>query len=241
MRPSRYPVGMQREVPDPQLQLTWQNINRCPAGTVPIPRTRKRDLKSMKTVTPMSSLGHESSSIQAMSLDTYGAKAEINVGTHMQSPMNSQLVHPVLFGDYKTRLFAYWTASNSTVTKSGCFNTVCAGFVQASSKIFPGAPIIPLSIYNGPQYSIQVMVFKDQETGNWWLMFGDESVGYWPSSLFGNTFNHSSLIEWGGEVINTGSSGQHTITQMGSGHFSSEGFGKSGHFRNILIVDFKNN
>ncbi|RWR72562.1 hypothetical protein CKAN_00079200 [Cinnamomum micranthum f. kanehirae] len=101
-----------------------------------------------------------------------------------------------------------------------------------------------IDIYRQPAFNhpfLRNHTIQDQETGNWWWMFGDEGVGYWPSSLFGNTFNHSSLIEWEGEVINTGSSGQHTTTQMGSGHFSSEGFGKSGHFRNILVVDFKNN
>ncbi|KAK9285713.1 hypothetical protein L1049_024912 [Liquidambar formosana] len=43
-------------------------------------------------------------------------------------------------------------------------------------------------------------------------------------------------------AIQTSSSdGQHTSTQMGSGHFLEEGVGKSSSFRNIQIVDASNN
>ena len=34
--------------------------------------------------------------------------------------------------------------------------------------------------------------------------------------------------------------GQHTYTEMGSGHFPGEGFGKASYFKNIQIVDNSN-
>ncbi|KAF9619550.1 hypothetical protein IFM89_007377 [Coptis chinensis] len=40
-------------------------------------------------------------------------------------------------------------------------------------------------------------------------------------------------MEWGGEVVNSQPDGEHTATQMGSGHFPKEGFGKSSYFVNI--------
>ncbi|CAM8984137.1 unnamed protein product [Rhodiola kirilowii] len=32
----------------------------------------------------------------------------------------------------------------------------------------------------------------------------------------------------------------HTATQMGSGHFAGEGFGKASYFRNLQVVDWDN-
>lgn len=49
------------------------------------------------------------------------------------------------------------------------------------------------------------------------------------------------MIEWGGEVVNTASDGQHTTTQMGSGQFPDQGFSKASYFKNIQIVDESNN
>ena len=47
----------------------------------------------------------------------------------------------------------------------------------------------------------------------------------------------SNVINWGGEIINDSPEGHHTQTQMGSGHFPSEGYGKASYFRNIQYKD----
>ncbi|KAL6005969.1 hypothetical protein ACLOJK_040014 [Asimina triloba] len=147
-------------------------------------------------------------------------------------------VHPLLFGDDKTRLFTYWTGDG--FNKTGCFNLLCPGFVQVSQDIVLGADITPLSAYNGTQYVIDLLVYKDPNNGNWWLIYGNKHpVGYWPTSLFKN-LKQANLIEWGGEVLNAAKDGAHTSTQMGSGHFPLEGLGKASYFRNILTVDRSN-
>ncbi|KAG5520828.1 hypothetical protein RHGRI_033408 [Rhododendron griersonianum] len=48
------------------------------------------------------------------------------------------------------------------------------------------------------------------------------------------------MVQFGGEVVNSNPSGPHTATQMGSGHFASEGFGKASYFRNLQVVDSDN-
>ncbi|KAJ8637115.1 hypothetical protein MRB53_011382 [Persea americana] len=45
---------------------------------------------------------------------------------------------------------------------------------------------------------------------------------------------HASHVRWSGEVLNTGA-GRHTVTQMGSGHFSNEGFKKAAYFANAKV------
>lgn len=74
------------------------------------------------------------------------------------------------------------------------------------------------------------------------MQFGNDYVlGYWPSFLFSYLAESASMIEWGGEVVNSEADGQHTSTQMGSGHFPEEGFSKASYFRNIQVVDASNN
>ncbi|KAL8500661.1 hypothetical protein ACS0TY_020295 [Phlomoides rotata] len=193
----------------------------------------------------------------------YGAKATINVwdpkiqqpnefslsqlwilGGSFASDLNSieagWQVSPDLYGDNNTRLFTYWTSDAYQAT--GCYNLLCSGFIQINNEIAMGASIYPISNYHSSQYDISILVWKDPKEGNWWMQFGNDYVlGYWPAYLFSYLSDSASMIEWGGEVVNSQSDGQHTTTQMGSGHFPEEGFGKSSYIRNIQVVDQSNN
>ncbi|GJY26787.1 formate dehydrogenase subunit alpha like protein [Tanacetum coccineum] len=192
----------------------------------------------------------------------YGAKATMNVwepkiqqtnefslsqiwllGGSFASDLNSieagWQVSPDLYGDNNTRFFTYWTSDAYQAT--GCYNLLCSGFIQINHEIALGASISPLSKYHDSQYDISILVWKDPEQGNWWMQFGRGNVlGYWPASLFSYLTDSASMIQWGGEVVNSASDGQHTTTQMGSGHFPEEGFGKASYFRNVQVVDGSN-
>ncbi|XP_076900502.1 protein neprosin-like [Bidens hawaiensis] len=193
----------------------------------------------------------------------YGAKATMNVwepkiqqpnefslsqiwilggsfGEDLNSIEAGWQVSPDLYGDNNTRLFTYWTSDAYQAT--GCYNLLCSGFIQINNNIAMGASISPVSAYRNSQYDISILVWKDQKEGNWWMQFGNGYVlGYWPSFLFSYLADSASMIEWGGEVVNSEPDGQHTSTQMGSGRFPEEGFGKSSYFRNIQVVDKENN
>ncbi|KAJ0876322.1 putative neprosin [Helianthus annuus] len=192
----------------------------------------------------------------------YGAKATMNVwnpkihqsnefslsqiwllGGSFASDLNSieagWQVSPDLYGDNNTRLFIYWTSDAYQAT--GCYNLLCSGFIQTNNEIALGGSISPISQFDGSQYDITILIWKDPDEGNWWMQFGNGKVlGYWPATLFSYLTESASLIEWGGEVVNTASDGQHTTTQMGSGQFPQEGFSKASYFRNIQIVDESN-
>ncbi|RDY02114.1 hypothetical protein CR513_14464 [Mucuna pruriens] len=125
---------------------------------------------------------------------------------------------------------------------TGCYNLLCSGFVQTNNRIAIGAAISPTSSYAGGQFDISLLIWKDPKHGNWWLEFGSGIlVGYWPSFLFTHLRDHASMVQFGGEVVNSRQSGSHTSTQMGSGHFAGEGFGKASYFRNMQVVDWDNN
>jgi len=73
------------------------------------------------------------------------------------------------------------------------------------------------------------------------LDFGDrQSVGYWPASLFSHLADNAMTVQWGGEIVNKGSGGMHTSTQMGSGHFAEESFSRASYFKDIQVVDWDN-
>ncbi|XP_050224702.1 uncharacterized protein LOC126674311 [Mercurialis annua] len=210
-----------------------------------------------------SGTGHEHAVVFVNGDQYYGAKANVNVwaprvadqyefslsqiwvisgsfGNDLNTIEAGWQVSPELYGDNYPRFFTYWTTDAYQAT--GCYNLLCSGFVQTNNKIAIGAAISPRSSYNGRQFDIGLMVWKDPKHGNWWLEFGSGLlVGYWPAFLFSHLRSHASMVQFGGEIVNSRSSGYHTSTQMGSGHFATEGFGKASYFRNLQVVDWDNN
>ncbi|PIN09020.1 hypothetical protein CDL12_18395 [Handroanthus impetiginosus] len=208
--------------------------------------------------------GHEHAiAFTTRSEEVYGAKATINVwdpsievvnefslsqiwvlsGSFDGSDLNSieagWQVSPELYGDSRPRLFTYWTSDAYQAT--GCYNLLCSGFVQTNSKIAIGAAISPVSSIGGSQYDVTILIWKDPKLGNWWMGFGDSTlVGYWPTELFTHLADRATMVEWGGEVVNSRPNDEHTSTQMGSGHFAEDGFGKASYFRNLEVVDLDN-
>ncbi|XP_061363476.1 protein neprosin-like isoform X2 [Gastrolobium bilobum] len=223
--------------------------------TIPKPRSAQPDLINQS--------GHQHAIAYVEGDKYYGAKATINVwepkiqqpnefslsqlwilggsfGQDLNSIEAGWQVSPDLYGDNNTRLFTYWTSDAYQAT--GCYNLLCSGFIQVNSEIAMGASISPISAYRNSQFDISILIWKDPKEGHWWMQFGNDYVlGYWPSFLFSYLADSASMIEWGGEVVNSEPDGQHTSTQMGSGHFPEEGFGKASYFRNVQVVDSSNN
>ncbi|KAL2347509.1 hypothetical protein Fmac_001509 [Flemingia macrophylla] len=207
--------------------------------------------------------GHEHAVGYVSGAQYYGAKASINVwaprvanqdefslsqmwvisgsfGDDLNTIEAGWQVSPELYGDTYPRFFTYWTSDAYQAT--GCYNLLCSGFVQTNNRIAIGAAISPTSSYAGGQFDISLLIWKDPKHGNWWLEFGSGIlVGYWPSFLFTHLRDRASMVQFGGEVVNSRQSGSHTSTQMGSGHYAGEGFGKASYFRNMQVVDWDNN
>ncbi|KAJ6431124.1 hypothetical protein OIU84_018590 [Salix udensis] len=204
----------------------------CPEGTVPIRRTTEQDMLRASSVRRFgrkprrhvrrdtNSNGHEHAVGYVTGEQYYGAKASINVWA------------PRVFNQYEFSLSQLWVISGSF---GDDLNTIEAGW-QVSPELYGD------NYPRGGQFDISLLVWKDPKHGNWWLEFGNGVlVGYWPSFLFTHLRDHASMVQFGGEVVNSRPSGFHTSTQMGSGHFAGEGFGKASYFRNLQVVDWDNN
>ncbi|KAH9720343.1 hypothetical protein KPL70_006057 [Citrus sinensis] len=243
--PPARPKGDEREeTATESLQLWTDSGESCPEGTVPIRRTTEKDILRASSIKRFGRKlrrhvrrdstggGHEHAVVFVNGEQYYGAKASLNVWTPR--------VSPELYGDNYPRFFTYWTTDAYQAT--GCYNLLCSGFVQTNNKIAIGAAISPRSSYNGRQFDIGLMIWKDPKHGHWWLQFGSGLlVGYWPAFLFSHLRSHASMVQFGGEIVNSRSSGFHTFTQMGSGHFAGEGFRRAAYFRNLQVVDWDNN
>ena len=80
-------------------------------------------------------------------------------------------------------------------------------------------------------------MFQNTDSGHWWLNVGNEAIGYWPDTILPSLRGSAELVSWGGEVYDSQAEGHHTSTQMGSGHFPDEGFGKASYVRNVQYMD----
>ncbi|KAF5738440.1 hypothetical protein HS088_TW13G01339 [Tripterygium wilfordii] len=145
-------------------------------------------------------------------------------------------VYPAIYNnDPRPRLFIFWTNDGYRTTR--CYNLECPGFVQTNKDVVIGGPFYTISSYEGIQYDIHVLIWKDSNHGNWWLMYNNIVVGYWPRILFTHLANNpASNVMWGGEVINSWPNNKHTSTEMGSRRFAQLGHQKASYFENIEVV-----
>ncbi|KFK37238.1 hypothetical protein AALP_AA4G231800 [Arabis alpina] len=106
-------------------------------------------------------------------------------------------VYPQIYGDNNPRLFVYWTSDG--YQKTGCYNLLCAGFIQTNKQYSVGGVYANVSQYNGIQLELNLLIWKDQKTGNWWLRINDDVfMGYWPGSLFNSLGDGATDVQWGG-------------------------------------------
>ncbi|KAI3817530.1 hypothetical protein L1987_11325 [Smallanthus sonchifolius] len=255
---------------NPEIKQLWNSKGEtCPNGTIPIRRTSGSDILRTISISKFrkqfsrkdipAAPDHEHAIGYVKDGEFYGGKALLNVwrpnvtgngfslsqiwviadvATHDANTVEAGWqVYPHVHKDSLPRLFTYWTPNGY---RFGCYNLECPGFVQTNHKLSLGAAIDPISTYNGQQYDVAFMIWKDVKSGDWWLRVGSEVIGYWPATLFSDLRDHATSIQYGGEVYSEKSS-KHTSNQMGSGHFPDEGLGKAAYARNLEVVDEMNN
>ncbi|KAH7439905.1 hypothetical protein KP509_04G081100 [Ceratopteris richardii] len=185
----------------------WHSRGQCPERTVPIRRPSVNDLYATTQV--------DHTSIYGTSAVFNAWKPAVVLPIEM-SIAQLWLVSGTYSGTNLNTIEAGWMRDYYKAT--GCLNLNCPGFVQVTHEMLLGGTIAPMSTYRGKQFDVQpVIVWKDKPTGDWWL--------------------RASIVQWGGEITNSFIGNQHTSTQMGSGHFPTEGFSRAAYVRSLKIVD----
>ncbi|XP_026387518.1 uncharacterized protein LOC113282689 [Papaver somniferum] len=231
----------------------------CPKGTVPIRRTTKEDLirsQSLSSWTPSAANRIYRAGVYYKKTGMHGGKGTVNAWhpevrsdqyssselSIKSGPFNQTnaikfgwTVNPHLYGDDKTRNFAYWTGDGGH--KTGCYNTLCPGYVQVHQTRGPGQAVAQTSIIGGQQYEVAIEISLEQETGKWWLILDDVKIGYWPNQLFELFKPGVESIFWGGRV-KAGNDG--VSPPMGSGLSIDEYYETTGYFADLKYIDESN-
>lgn len=108
-------------------------------------------------------------------------------------------VDQVVNGDADPHLFVYHWVNG----QPGCYNS--CGFVQYSQNVSPGDTL--------PQNATKRLGIQYYD-GAWWIAYDTEWVGYFPGSLWNNTFTQSGTIQAFGEVAAASTA---PCTAMGNG------------------------
>ncbi|KAK2429230.1 hypothetical protein QL285_027685 [Trifolium repens] len=151
-----------------------------------------------------------------------GVTNKISIGWH---------VSPRLYGDTGTHIYSYWTSDNSKST--GCYNTLCRGFVQTNSEYIIGVRVAETSVYGGAMYEIKVDILKDRQTKNWLVNIEDQTIGYFPAALF-NDLDAAAQVGWGGRTMTPAGTPN---PPMGSGYLPDNFFDHACYFRQVSYRD----
>ncbi|XP_033143981.1 uncharacterized protein LOC103861393 isoform X3 [Brassica rapa] len=109
----------------------------------------------------------------------YGAKVNLSIWEPKVSPTQFSSASMLIAGGSKeqfqsiragwivyqwlnrnhSRLYTYWTADG--FIKTGCYNTLCPGFVQVSKRVPLGILLEPVSIYDGHQSEVGIVIYKE--------------------------------------------------------------------------------
>uniref|UniRef100_A0A0E0J0S8 Neprosin PEP catalytic domain-containing protein n=1 Tax=Oryza nivara TaxID=4536 RepID=A0A0E0J0S8_ORYNI len=135
-------------------------------------------------------------------------------------------VDPDMYGDNHAHFEIAWTNKDKS-----CTNLRCAGFIQLSNRIVPGAVLKPISTIDGKKYLIIISIFKIWDV--WVLLFGEELVGYWPGELFTDLSGAANMIGWMG--VGSAATGE-PFPPMGSGYSPDEGEGRAAFFTDVNVI-----
>ncbi|XP_022563098.2 uncharacterized protein LOC106398132 isoform X2 [Brassica napus] len=111
--------------------------------------------------------------------NNYGAKVNLSIWEPKVSPTQFSSASMLIGGGSKeqfqsiragwivyqwlnrnhSRLYTYWTADG--FTKTGCYNTLCPGFVQVSKRVPLGILLEPVSVYDGHQSEVGIVIYKE--------------------------------------------------------------------------------
>ncbi|GAB4842699.1 hypothetical protein Ancab_012675 [Ancistrocladus abbreviatus] len=159
-------------------------------------------------------------------------------GSNVQTIEAGWQVYPRRTGTTRPQFFVFWTPNNYV---TGTYDLDGEGWVGTHDTLYPGMSL-PCSVYGSQlQQHELVLKIRREQNGDWSIFIGDSRIGYFPARIFngGPLATHgANRVDWGGEIYDSsGSRGHHTLTQMGSGHFAQEGYGRASHIRNLYIRD----
>ncbi|XP_031489657.1 uncharacterized protein LOC116257184 [Nymphaea colorata] len=147
------------------------------------------------------------------------------------------MVNPMLYGDRRTRFFAFTTNDDyNTVLYNDDYRAPPNNRLEftRTDDYMPFGKQLDCSTIDGDNTELEIIIKQDEDQ-DWELWVDDTMIGFWPKSNYRKRY--ANKIVWGGEIVNERTRGRHTSTQMGNGHFSSEPIGRVAYTSNMAIYD----
>lgn len=126
------------------------------------------------------------------------------------------------------------TAGGAQKDYVGGWDGVVKGFVAAARRPYGPNATVAASTVGGKQYESHLNITLSQ--GNWWIGHNGNWLGYYPAAYFNLINARGCAASWYGEVFDPTPT-DWTSSNMGSGQFSSLGYGKAAHVRNPFYAD----
>ncbi|GAB4842390.1 hypothetical protein Ancab_012361, partial [Ancistrocladus abbreviatus] len=212
MQPSLHNHGVQSNnaILDSMLDMSWRKNGGCPKGSVPIVLHVLTDYPILKT-----DMLYGNSKVP---VHHEGSNATITIWDPKLGPQGVfSLSHIWIAGARRTQTIeAGWQPDGY---RTGCYDLTCPGWVLVSQNYSPGMTLQP-STYGGNQSELPMKIERSIYNRG-------------PLATSG-----ADTILWGGEIAGYGSDwGYPSKTQMGSGHFPSEGYRNASYVRDLVYTD----
>ncbi|KAF3786543.1 hypothetical protein EJ110_NYTH20783 [Nymphaea thermarum] len=202
----------------------------CPPGSFPVLKATKAGPLNFSAIESFASLRASSF------LESKTTKPSFDHYDDVDPPSTHE-VNPMVFGDRRTRFFAFTTNDDfNTFLYNDDFRQPPNNCLQFSrvDNYMPFGVQLDSSIIDGDHMELEIVILQDEDQ-DWVLFVDDTMIGFWPKSNY--RARYANKISWGGEIINKQTRGRHTSTQMGNGHFSSKPIGKVAYIRKMALYN----
>ena len=109
-------------------------------------------------------------------------------------------------------------------------------FVANPFRRYRPGQTVPVSAPGGTQVEHLIAIFQ-APTGDWWIAYRQELLGYYPAKLFTMLKGGACMSTWYGEVYNPKPTKGAVTTEMGSGKFAEVGRPYTAYVRNPKYYD----
>ena len=109
-------------------------------------------------------------------------------------------------------------------------------FVANPFRRYRPGQIVPVSALGGPQVEHLIAIFQ-APTGDWWIAYRQELLGYYPAKLFTLLKGGACKSSWYGEVFNPDPENSAVETELGSGKPAEVGRPHTAYVRNPTYYD----
>ncbi|WP_170229047.1 neprosin family prolyl endopeptidase [Polyangium fumosum] len=130
----------------------------------------------------------------------------------------------------------FYTAGFKNIgNDKGGWDGMSTGFKPVGGAPYgPGVALMPMSTVGGATYDSRFEIRNI--AGGWWISHNYNWLGYYPPEFFDVMTSEACEAYWYGEVFDRTPTSW-TATDMGSGHFAAEGFGRAAYFRLPVYLD----